>query len=120
MKINSDQYLSMLQERTKAQQDRTTEKEFVEKLNQLQNSESTGEEREEKLKKVSQKFSALFVNLMLKEMRKTIPKSEYLDGGLKEDIFREKLDQEYVKEISSSKQLSIAKSLYEQLSKSAD
>jgi len=54
---------------------------------------------------------------MLKEMRKTVPESSYLDGGLKEDIFRERLDREYVKEISNSDQLNLAKQLYEQLSR---
>ncbi|KXS45303.1 MAG: flagellar protein FlgJ [Candidatus Frackibacter sp. T328-2] len=124
MKIASNQHLNLLQAEGQIQKDKQQASEFKELVNNLQESSTdldkvtdSDKVQEAKLKEVTQKFSQLFVNLMLKEMRKTVPESSYLDGGLQEDIFRERLDREYVKGISNSGQLDLAKKLYEQLSR---
>lgn len=72
---------------------------------------------DKELLKVCQEFESLFVHMMLKEMRSTIP-----DGGLTEkskgrEIFQDMYDQELAKEISQSQDqgIGLAKMLYEQM-----
>lgn len=50
-----------------------------------------------KLKELSQEFEAIFLDLMLQSMRKSVPKSELMNGGNGEDMFRSMLDSEYAK-----------------------
>ncbi|MBM7622912.1 rod-binding protein [Sporohalobacter salinus] len=117
MKINSAQRMKMMAETSKIQQRQHKQNKFKNKLEKLQQQNSKDVVNENKeLKKVTKQFSSIFVGLMLKEMRKTIPDSGYLDGGLKEDIFKDMLDRKYAKEISNSKQLKLAEKLYQQLS----
>lgn len=53
-----------------------------------------------KIKDVAHDFEAVFLELMLKSMRNTVPKSELMDGGNGEEIFRSMLDSEYAKAMS--------------------
>lgn len=53
-----------------------------------------------KIKAVARDFEAVFLELMLKSMRNTVPKSELIDGGNGEEIFRSMLDSEYAKAMS--------------------
>ncbi|SJZ47694.1 rod-binding protein [Selenihalanaerobacter shriftii] len=115
MKISSNQSLRLLQTKNDLQRSKREVNNFKQSLQKAEQVMQSEKERETKLREVSKKFSALFVGLMLKEMRKTIPKSGYLNGGLKEDIFRERLDQKYAQEISRSQQLDMAEVLYKQL-----
>ncbi len=46
-------------------------------------------------------FEALFVEMMLKSMRSTIPRDELTGGGRGEEIYRSLLDQEYAKAIAA-------------------
>src|SRR5512146_956792 len=46
-------------------------------------------------KKVSQDFEGLFVGMMLKSMRSTVPEDKLTGGGHGEEVFRSLLDQEY-------------------------
>lgn len=48
-----------------------------------------------KLKKISQDFEALFVGMMLKSMRDTVPEDKLTGGGRAEETYRYLLDQEY-------------------------
>jgi len=48
-----------------------------------------------KLKKISQDFEALFVGMMLKSMRDTVPEDKLTGGGRAEETYRSLLDQEY-------------------------
>jgi flagellar protein FlgJ len=60
---------------------------------------------------------SLFVGKMLKEMRKTVDKSDWLHGGYAEEIFEDMLYDEYALQISKNSNLGMAKMLYEELSK---
>ncbi|MGL4370183.1 MAG: rod-binding protein [Spirochaetota bacterium] len=60
---------------------------------------------------------SLFVNQMLKEMRKTVHKGDILNGGQTEEIFQDMLYDEYAVSISKTSNLGIAKSMYDQMSK---
>lgn len=75
-----------------------------------------GANREDaKLKKVSQDFESIFLVYLLREMRKTIPKSGFLDGGVANDIFREILDEKLAGEVAKSGGIGLGELLYEQL-----
>jgi Rod binding domain-containing protein len=64
-----------------------------------------------------QEFESIFVKMMLKEMRKTVDKSDSLiSGGFAEDIYRDMLDDEYAKSMSKTARFGLADLLYRQLS----
>ena len=60
---------------------------------------------------------SLFVGKMLKEMRKTVDKGEWLHGGYAEEIFEDMLYDEYSLQISKNSNLGMAKMLYNELSR---
>lgn len=54
------------------------------------------EKQRQQAKKVSQDFEALFVGMMMKSMRDTVPQKKTLTGGGHgEEAYRSMLDQEY-------------------------
>lgn len=57
--------------------------------------EPLSDARRKELKKISQDFESLFVNMMLKSMRATVPEDKLTGGGRAEETFRSLLDQEY-------------------------
>jgi len=60
---------------------------------------------------------SLFVGKMLKEMKKTVPKNEWLHGGQAEDIFEDMLYDEYSLKMSKNYNFGMAKLLYEEMSR---
>ena len=65
-------------------------------------------EQAKKLKESADEFESIFVNLMLKSMRDSVDKSEMIDGGNGEDIFRSMLDGEYAKSMAGERKTGIA------------
>jgi flagellar protein FlgJ len=53
------------------------------------------EAEHQKIKKVSKDFEAMFVGMMLKSMRDTVPEDKLTGGGRAEETFQYLLDQEY-------------------------
>lgn len=51
--------------------------------------------KRKELKKISQDFESLFVGMMLKSMRSTVPEGTLTGGGRAEETYRSMLDQEY-------------------------
>ncbi len=51
--------------------------------------------KRKELKKISQDFESLFVGMMLKSMRATVPEDTLTGGGRAEETYRSLLDQEY-------------------------
>ena len=71
------------------------------------------------LKKATQQFEAYFVNELLKEMRKTVPKDTLIqDDGNGQDIFQGMMDQTLSESMSSRGDLGMAKMMYDQLAPS--
>ncbi|HNX76043.1 MAG TPA: rod-binding protein [Candidatus Rifleibacterium sp.] len=68
----------------------------------------------EKLKQACNDFESIFMNQMLKEMRKTVKKTGLVHGGQAEEIFSDMLDEER----SKTMQIGIGDVLFSQLSKS--
>jgi len=60
---------------------------------------------------------SLFVGKMLKEMKKTVPKNEWLHGGHAEDIFEDMLYDQYSLSMSKNYNFGMAKLLYDDMSK---
>jgi len=71
------------------------------------------------LKKAAQGFESYFVDQMLKEMRKSIPKDDFLgDSDHQQEIFQDMSDQAVADNAAKTGSFGIANSLYRELSKS--
>ncbi len=62
-------------------------------------------------------MESLLVGKMLKEMRKTVHKSGWINGGFAEEIFEDMLYDEYALSLSKNSNLGLADMLYRQLSR---
>ena len=72
-------------------------------------------DRGSELYRQCQEFESLFVNMMLKEMRKTVDKAGLLDGGQAEDIFQDMLYDEYSKDMTRAAGFGLSDQIYTQL-----
>ncbi|MGM0380773.1 MAG: rod-binding protein [bacterium] len=70
----------------------------------------------EALEEAAEGMEGLFVNLLVKQMRKTVPDNKLLDGGQGGKMFREQLDKKYANLIAREKDFGIASAIYDQLS----
>lgn len=82
----------------------------------IENKEIVNNEKK-RLREVSEDFEALMINQMLKEMRKTVNKNDFLNGGMAEQIFEDMLYDEYSKEFSKTKTFGLADIIYNRLEK---
>lgn len=73
---------------------------------------ATPHERTE-IKKLANEFESLFLNLVLKSMRQTVPKSELMGGGNAEEIYKSMLDDEYAKMMAEQRSTGIADNIEE-------
>jgi len=73
------------------------------------------EKDDAKLKEACEGFESLFLNMMLKEMRKTVPESE-TSNSYAMGMYQEMLDEEIAENASKGKGIGIADSMYRQLS----
>jgi Rod binding domain-containing protein len=61
-------------------------------------------------------FESIFTKMMLKEMRKTVDKTDaIISGGFAEDIYQDMLDDQYSKTMSNAGNFGLAEMLYKQL-----
>lgn len=72
-------------------------------------------ERKKKLLTACREFEAVFYQQILKQMRESIPQSDWLNGGTGENIFRDFLDEEYAKIMAERNSVGLAELLYRQL-----
>lgn len=72
----------------------------------------------EALRKIGQDFEAIFVRNLISEMRKSVPKSEFLGGGFSMDTYKGMLDEAIAEEISKGRGIGIGKAIFRQLSES--
>jgi len=72
-----------------------------------------------KLKEVAQQFEAIFINIMLKEMRKTIPKDGLLSGDLSSTIYREMMDTALSEHIAKAGGFGLGEHIYRELKERA-
>ena len=62
-------------------------------------------------------MESIFVARMLKEMRNSVPKGEFLHGGFAEEVFEDMLYDQYALSLSKTSNLGLAKTLYDELSR---
>lgn len=70
----------------------------AEKARQLQRQAAgagLSEKQRSQARKVAQDFEAMFVGMMIKSMRDTVPTDKMTGGGHGEEVYRSLLDQEY-------------------------
>ena len=64
-----------------------------------------------------EEFESLFTHMLLRSMRRSVPKSGLIDGGTGEEIFQDMLDEKISVETASTGQLGLAKTLFDQLTR---
>ena len=94
-----------------------TETSFQNELDSIIEKDSSAKPLNKKLWDTCIEAESLFVGKMLKEMKKTVPKNEWLHGGQAEDIFEDMLYDEYSLQVSKNSNLGMAKLLYNELSR---
>jgi flagellar protein FlgJ len=67
------------------------------------------------LEQTCREMESLFIFQLLKQMRATVDKSGFLDGGSAEEIYTSMLDSEIAKEISSGRGIGLGELLYRHL-----
>jgi peptidoglycan hydrolase FlgJ len=78
--------------------------------------QSTSAAKSKPLEKSCRDFEAIFVNLMLQQMRQTVPQDGLLDGGRAEEIYTSMMDDEVAKAVTQQRGMGLASMLYRQLS----
>ncbi|MGD9212360.1 MAG: rod-binding protein [Desulfobacteraceae bacterium] len=73
-----------------------------------------------KRKAVCKEFESLFLNYLLKEMRATIPKSGFLDGGQAEQIYTAMYDERIAQEMADRGGIGLAEIIEKSLLKDQD
>ncbi len=92
----------------------------------IQSTETIGKKQVESIEKLAEikkgakAFESYFIQSLLKEMRKGVPKSEESGVGLGQDLYESMFDEEIAKKISESGGIGLAKMLTEKLSRSLE
>lgn len=68
-----------------------------------------------KLKKACEGFEAMFMNMMYKEMRKTVPKNGFWGNSHAEEMWQDMMDTEMVDQLAKSGGIGLADMLYKQM-----
>ncbi|WP_196593101.1 rod-binding protein [Pectinatus sottacetonis] len=92
-------------------------KKFKESANQLENAAKTSADNKNdaKLKNACKQFEALFLDLMYKEMRKTVPKDPLLGDSNADNILRSMHDTQMTKELADAGGMGLADMMYKQI-----
>ena len=82
----------------------------------LENMERMKNKDSEQLKDACREFEAIFLNMMMKQMRNTIPEGGMTEKSYGRETFEEMQDEILAEEMSKGQGVGLAKQLYEQLS----
>lgn len=80
-------------------------------MQQKESINSVSTENLDEVKKLSEEFESIFLGIVLKSMRDTVPKSGFVKEGNGEEIFRSMLDTEYAKSLASQRSTGLADSI---------
>ena len=78
-------------------------------------SNGAANENERQAKDACKEFEALFINMMLKELRATVNKSGLMDGGKAEELFTSLMDTQMSREMAAQGGIGLAEMLYRQM-----
>ena len=67
------------------------------------------------IKKACADMESLFIFYLLKEMRATVPKTGYLDGGKSEEIYTSMLDAQLSRDLAAERGIGLSPLLYDSL-----
>lgn len=73
------------------------------------------DENSGRLREACSEFEALFINLLLKELRATVGKSGLMDGGRAEEVYTGMMDTEMARDLAAKGGIGLAAILYRQL-----
>jgi soluble lytic murein transglycosylase-like protein len=69
-------------------------------------------------RKVAQEFESLFTSIMMRSMRSTIDRGDFIPESMGEKIYTQMLDDEYAKEISKNASLGLADLIFKEIERS--
>lgn len=69
----------------------------------------------EKLRQVCRQFEGILLNMMYRQMKASVPKSELLPASAGREVFESMLDEKLMEEAAGSGSLGLGEILYEQL-----
>jgi len=69
------------------------------------------------LMEVCREFEAVFLNMMLQEMRKTVPESNLTEKSYARQLYESMQDEEIAKEMAKGQGIGLAQQIYRQLSR---
>lgn len=78
---------------------------------------SVGARTDAELRKACEELESVFLEQLLKEMRRTVPKDDLFSGGRGEDVFQSMFDQEIAKKMAGRGGIGLAEILVRQLSR---
>lgn len=90
---------------------------FSKDSNKSKNKESANTE-EKKLRAACQEFESVFIQQMLKSMRKTVQRSDLIQQSAGRDVWESMLDEEYSKEMAKSGKFGLGEVLFNEFRKS--
>ncbi len=92
--------------------------ELKNRLGNIHTPDAASAKEMKQLKEAVQGFESYFLYILMKEMRKTVPETGFINGGNAEKIFRDQLDQELTIQMAKAPGgIGIGKMLYDQLAK---
>lgn len=68
-----------------------------------------------KLREACQELESVFLQVLIEEMRKTVPRDEFFGGGRGEEVFQGVFDQEVARKMAARGGIGLADVLYTQL-----
>ena len=83
------------------------------KLSYLRSAESGDDP--ERLRGAARELEAYFIHMLMREMRKAIPKNSILSGGKTEEIFQDFLDEELAGQMARTDRLGLADQIFDSL-----
>ena len=84
------------------------------RLSQVKKGADPGE-NDRQIRQACAEFEALFINMMLKELRATVQKSGFMDGGNAEELYTGLLDTQSSRDLSTKGGIGLAAMLYQQM-----
>jgi len=84
-------------------------------FDQLLQAKTGKTQKKQDLKKACTAMESLFIDQMLKVMRKSVNKNNFLNGGFGEEVFEDMLYTEYSQKMAESGQFGIGKMLYKSM-----
>lgn len=92
---------------------------FKRKLNSMSDRLSSGETKDEKLREACEKFEAVFMGKIWKQMRKNVPKSGYLNNQY-EQQYTAMFDKDFSEKLAEGGGIGLGDMLYQQLRSKLD